>query len=62
MKTVYLNMKSSYGTETVDQISREDFATRAEYVKELRSMIANYHLVGMAVYTSRRCTNDWKNN
>jgi len=62
MKTVYLNMKSSYGTETVDQICREDFATAKEYRTELRSMLSNYHLAGMNVYTSRRCTKEWKNS
>ena len=60
MKTVYLNMRSSYGVETVDQICTSDFPTRKEYLKELRSMIENYHLCGMPVYTSSRCTKDWK--
>lgn len=61
MKTVYLNMRSSYGVETVDQISVSDFPTRKDYIKELRSMVENYHLCNMPVYTSSRCTKDWKN-
>jgi hypothetical protein len=55
-------MKSSYGVETVDQISREDWPDYKEFKKELRSMLENYHLAGMSVYTSQICTNDWKNN
>lgn len=62
MRTIYFNMKGNHGTETVDQISREDFITYKEYKKELNSMLMNYHLCGMNVYTSQRCTNDWKNN
>lgn len=62
MKKVYLNMKSSYGTETVDQICREDFKTGKEYRIELSSMISNYHLAGMNVYTSCRCTKEWGKN
>jgi len=62
MKTIYFNMKSSYGVETVDQISREDWPDYKEFKKELRSMLENYHLAGMSVYTSQICTNDWKNN
>ncbi len=60
MKTVYFNMRTSYGVETVDEISQSDFSTRAEYLKELRSMRANYHLTGMPVYASSRCTKDWR--
>ena len=60
MKTVYLNMRTSYGVETVDQICREDWPDRKSYLNELKSMVENYHLSGMNVYTSRRCTKDWK--
>lgn len=61
MKTIYLNMKSVYGIETVDQVCEEDFHTYKEFKKELRSMLENYHMAGMPVYSSQRCTNDWKN-
>ena len=60
MKTIYLNMKSAYGTETVDQISRTDFEDRKSYLIELKSMISNYHMAGMNVYASGRCTKNWK--
>lgn len=61
MKTIYFNMRSCYGVETVDQICLADFENRKEFKKELRSMIENYHLCGMPVYTSQRCCKDWKN-
>lgn len=62
MKTIYLNMRSSYGVETVDQVSPSDFPSYKEYKKEVRSMVENYHLCGMPVYLSSRCTKDWKAN
>lgn len=62
MKTIYFNIKSQYGVETVDQICRSDFETDKDFRKEKNSMIENYHMAGMPVYLSQRCTNDWKNN
>lgn len=59
-KTIYFNMRGPYGVETVDQICESDFDTYKEFRKELRSMLSNYHLCGMPVYTSQRCTKDWK--
>jgi hypothetical protein len=61
MKTTYFNMRSSYGVETVDELSREDFATSKEYRNEVRRLIGEYSLAGMPVYPSQRCTKDWKN-
>lgn len=57
----YFNLKSVYGTETIDQIDPKDFNSFAEYRKELNMLIREYRLAGMNVYISRRCTNDWKN-
>lgn len=57
---LYFNMKSAYGTETVDQICKSDFSSGHEYRKEKQSMLRNYHLCGMPVYLSQRCTKDWK--
>ena len=62
MGTIYINMKSSYGVETIDEVSTEQFPDRKEFRKEVRSMVANYHQCGMPVYTSRRCTKEWKEN
>jgi hypothetical protein len=60
MKTIYLNMRTNYGTETVDQVCREDWPTYRDFKKEVNSLIYNYRLAGMQVYTSQRCTKDWK--
>ena len=57
----YFNIKTNYGVETVDQISDKDFPTYKEFVNEKRRLLNEYHLCGMNVYISRRCTNEWKN-
>jgi len=57
----YLNLKTCYGTETVDEISRRDFVTYREYRSEARRLISEYHMAGMPVYLSSRCCRDWKN-
>jgi hypothetical protein len=59
--TKYLNLKSVYGTETVDELSRNDFATLKEYTAELRRLRTEYHLSGMSVYISTRSTKEWRN-
>ena len=61
MKTIYFNMKTSYGTETVDELSKEDFETWKDFYREVRRLVLEYHICGMNVYTSKRCTKDWKN-
>ena len=60
MKTTYINMKGSCGVETIDEVNSEEFPDRKEYRKEVRSMITNYNQCGMSVYTSSRCTKEWK--
>lgn len=60
MKTMYLNMRSTYGVETVDELSRADFETGKEFRKELQRLAYEYRLAGMPVYISSRCTNEWK--
>jgi hypothetical protein len=57
----YLNMKTVYGTETVDELNETDFLYFKEFRTELRRLINEYHLAGMQVYISSRCTNEWKN-
>ena len=61
--TIYLNMKTSEGIETVDQFTMgEDAPSKySEFRKYVREMIAGYRMAGMGVYKSQRCTNDWKN-
>ena len=60
MKTIYFNLKTNYGVETVDELSQSDFNSYREFRKELNRLISEYHMAGMAVYSSQRCTNDWK--
>jgi len=60
MKTIYLNMRTSYGVETVDEFTKEPAQTSREFGKYVREMVLNYHQLGMAVYQSCRCTKDWR--
>jgi len=61
MKPVYLNMRTSSGIETVDEFAREEGQNPIEFRRYVSEMIEGYHLAGMKVYRSSRCTNDWKN-
>lgn len=66
--TVYLNMRSSYGVETVDEFSSEEFQewnSKSEkpyksFLAYVQEMISEYHLSSMNVYRSQRCTKDWR--
>lgn len=65
----YLNIKTAYGVETVDQLNRKDFKIGyegyIEYLKELKRLKNEYRLASNCysnIYSSQRCTNDWKNN
>lgn len=57
----YFNIKTEQGIETVDEVNSKDFETRKDFLAELRRLKVEYNVAGMAVYTSQRCTNDWKN-
>lgn len=59
--TRYINMRTVYGVETVDELTREDFASRKEFVNELTRLIGEYRMAGMNVYRSTRCTKEWRN-
>ena len=61
--TIYLNLRTSQGVETVDQFTRGEDApqTPKEFRKYVNSMIKEYHLTGQNVYKSTRCTKEWKN-
>lgn len=60
MKPIYLNMKTSYGIETVDEFSREQNQSPKEFRAYVSKMVQEYHLAGMPVYRSSRCTKEWK--
>ena len=55
----YLNMKTDYGVETVDELDRKDFKTFREFRQELIRLINEYRIAGMNVYTSQRCDKTW---
>ena len=55
----YINIKSDFGTETIDQIDRLDFGTYTEFRKELLRLIGEYKLGGMNVYSSQRACKNW---
>lgn len=50
----YLNLKTNYGTETVDELDPKDFNSPKEFRKELRRLVGEYGLAGMNVYASQR--------
>ena len=61
MKTTYLNIKTSlWGTETIDELSQSDFNSYKEFRAELFRLKSEYHLAGIPVYSSSRCTKEWK--
>ena len=59
MQTIYLNMKTSFGVETVDEFTREPGQSFKEFRAYVSKMVSEYHLAGMHVYRSSRCTKDW---
>ena len=60
MRTIYLNMKSVYGIETVDEFTQTKDQRRTEFLKYVNDMIENYRDSGMNVYKSNRSTKEWK--
>lgn len=55
----YLNLRTSYGVETVDELNSKDFSSRKDYLIELKRLISEYHLSGQPVYVSSRCDKSW---
>ena len=58
--TTYLNMRTSYGVETVDEIKKSSFDSWSEFRAELSRLISEYNMCGMPVYASSRCTKEWR--
>lgn len=50
----YLNLKTNYGIETVDELNPKDFKTFREFRTELKRLISEYRIAGMDVYSSQR--------
>ena len=62
MQTIYLNMRTVYGVETVDQFTQGEDAPKEpkEFRKYVNEMARNYREAGMQVYQSQRATKDWR--
>lgn len=56
----YLNTRTQYGVETVDELDSADFETHAAFVHELRRLLFEYSLAGTSCYISRRHDKTWK--
>jgi hypothetical protein len=54
--TRYLNIKTQYGVETWETVSREDFSTYKEFINEIINIKKNYALMGYSLYTSQRAS------
>ena len=61
MKTIYFNLKTSEGTETVDHFTKEEGQTNGQFKKYIREMLTEYHKGGQMVYTSQRKTKEYGN-
>ena len=60
MNTIFLNMRTYQGVETVEEFTREENQTPKEFRLYVNQMVKEYQIGGMNVYKSSRCTNDWK--
>lgn len=60
METIYLNMRTSQGVETIDEFTREKNQSPKDFRKYVNDMVKEYNIAGMNAYKSSRCTNDWK--
>ena len=63
MATIYLNVKTSEGIETVDQLNEKDFSTYKEFRQELKRLKNEYITASnfySGIYSSQRSTKAWK--
>lgn len=61
-ETIYLNMRTSQGVETVDEFTQQPDQNWREFRKYVHKMVNEYQMAGMNVYRSSRCTKDWRDN
>ena len=59
LPTIFLNLRTSQGVETVDEFTREIGQNPKGFRAYVSKMVSEYHLAGMSVYKSSRCTKDW---
>lgn len=55
----YINFKSVYGVETVDQLNLSDFDSPKAFRTELKRLVSEYRLSGTDVYISQRPDKTW---
>lgn len=62
-KTIFLNMRTSEGVETVDEFTRGEDSPNdpREFRQYVTAMIREYHMTGQPVYRSSRPTRAWAN-
>ena len=56
---VYFNLKTSNGTETLDELNRKDFKTYKNYINELTRLKNEYFISQMNVYISQKACKEW---
>lgn len=61
MKTIFLNMKTSQGIETVDSFEMGKEENRKAFTKYVNDIAREYRVAGMNVYQSPKCTKEWRN-
>ena len=55
----YLNLKTVYGIETVDELDPKKFKTYRGFRQELKRLFNEYRNAGMAVYISQNPCKEW---
>ena len=58
----YLNVKTEYGTETIDHLDKTEYPSFKEFKKDLKETIKSYALMGYDVYISQRACKGYQNN
>lgn len=61
--TVYLNIKTNEGVETIDELSQKDFNSYKEFTQELKRLKNEYRIASdyySGIYSSNRSTKDWR--
>ena len=61
MITIYLNMKTPEGVETVDEFTREENQSPKDFRKYVNDMQREYNIAGINTYKSSRSTKAWRN-
>ena len=56
----YINTRTCYGVETVDELNPKDFNNYKAFRTELIRLFNEYRLAGFNVYISQRCDKTWR--